>query len=73
MPGMGRPDDADLGPIFATSSLHPAQDLAVAFALLVIAWPRLPRPTRRFIAELTPAGLAGAQWRSPLILGPPRF
>lgn len=72
MPGMRHADGADLGPIFATSGLHPTQDLAVAFALLVIAWPRLARPTRRLIAELTAAGIAGAQWRSLLILGPPR-
>ena len=72
MPGMGPADVADLGPIFATSALHPTQDLAVAFALLVIAWPRLPRPTRRLVAELAPARIALAQWRSPLILGPPR-
>ena len=72
MPGMTRTSSTDLGPIFATSGLHPAQELAVAFALLVIAWPRLPRPTRRLIAELSPAGLAAAQWRSPLLLGPPR-
>ena len=73
MPGMATADIADLGPIFATSGLHPTQDLAVAFALLVIAWPRLPRPTRGVIAELAPARVARAQWRSPLILGPPRF
>ncbi|MGH2490093.1 MAG: hypothetical protein ACRDF9_01170 [Candidatus Limnocylindria bacterium] len=72
MPGMTPGSVADLGPIFATSGLHPAQDLAVAFALLVIAWPMLPRPTRRFIAELSPARIARAQWRTPLILGPPR-
>src|SRR3990170_6392732 len=72
MPGMGHASDADLGPIFATSGLHPTQDLAVAFALLVIAWPRLPRPTRRVVAELAPARIACAQWRSALILGPPR-
>ena len=69
MPGMG---PADLGPIFATSGLHPAQDLAVAFALLVTLWPRLPRPTRRVVAELAPARIALAQWHSPLIIGPPR-
>ena len=71
MPGMA-PDVADLGPIIATSGLHPMQDLAVAFALLVTLWPRLPRPTRRLVAELAPQRVALAQWRSPLILGPPR-
>ncbi|HJW49475.1 MAG TPA: hypothetical protein VJ726_08670 [Candidatus Limnocylindria bacterium] len=73
MPGMTHSDAMDLGPIFATSGLHPTQDLAVAFALLVALWPRLPRPTRRLVAELAPARIALAQWRSPLILGPPRI
>jgi hypothetical protein len=41
-------------------------------ALLVFAWPRLPRPTRHPVAVLTMARTARAQWRSPLILGPPR-
>ena len=72
MPGMGQADATDLGPIIATSGLHPMQDLAVAFALLVTLWPRLPRPTRRFVADLVSQRVALAQWRSPLILGPPR-
>jgi hypothetical protein len=72
MPGMGPAEAQDLGPIIATSGLHPMQDLAVAFALLVTLWPRLPRPARRLVAELTPHRIALAQWRSPLILGPPR-
>jgi hypothetical protein len=41
-------------------------------ALLVFAWPRLPRPAQRPIADLALQRIAGAQWRSPLILGPPR-
>lgn len=45
---------------------------ALVLALLTFVWPRLPRPSRRAIAELAPARIAGAQWRSPLILGPPR-
>lgn len=73
MPGMAPPDGADLGPVFATAGLNPAQDLAIAIALLVTVWPRLPRPTRRPVAELARACLAGAQWRSPLVLGPPRI
>ena len=73
MPGMGTADGTDLGPIIATSGLHPMQDLAVAFALLVTLWPRLPRPTRRLVADLVPQRVALAQWRSPLILGPPRI
>ena len=52
MPGMSPATSSSLGPIFATSGLHPAQDLAVALALLVIAWPRLPRPTLRAVAQL---------------------
>jgi hypothetical protein len=72
MPGMGPADGADLGPIIATSGLHPMQDLAVTFALLATLWPRLPRPARRIIADVVPQRVALAQWRSPLILGPPR-
>jgi hypothetical protein len=72
MPGMTAADDADLGPVFATSGLHPAQDFAIAIALLVTLWPRLPRPTLLALGEVAPARIAGAQWRSPLILGPPR-
>jgi hypothetical protein len=45
---------------------------ALVLALLVFAWPRLPRPTRRPVADLAFARIAMAQWRSPLILGPPR-
>jgi hypothetical protein len=41
-------------------------------ALLIFAWPRLPRPTRRPVEVLALARVAQAQWRSPLILGPPR-
>ena len=73
MPGMGPADAAAQGPIIATSGLHPMQDLAVTFALLVTAWPRLPRPTRRLVADSVPQRVALAQWRSPLILGPPRI
>jgi hypothetical protein len=72
MPGMGHTPVGDRGPVFATSGLHPTQDLAVAFALLVIASPRLPRPTRHVVAQLAPARIAATQWRSPLILAPPR-
>jgi hypothetical protein len=45
---------------------------AFVLALLVFAWPRLPRPTSRPVAELAPARDARAEWRSPLIIGPPR-
>lgn len=72
MPGMMPADTADLGPVFATSGLHPAQDLAVALALLVVAWPRLPRPTLRPVAELALALVTHAQYQPALLLGPPR-
>jgi hypothetical protein len=72
MPGMAPHNLVNLGPVFATSGLHPAQDLAVALALLVIAWPRLPRPTLRPVADLVLARVALAQYRTPLLLGPPR-
>lgn len=72
MPGMAHANTADLGPIFATSGLHPAQDLAVALALLVIAWPRLPRPTLRPVADVFRALVINEQYRTPLVLGPPR-
>lgn len=72
MPGMGPADVADLGPVFATSGLHPTQDLAVAFALLVIAWPRLPRPTRFVVGEILAPALRATQWRTPILLAPPR-
>jgi hypothetical protein len=49
-----------------------AATFAFVVALLTFAWPRLPRPTRRLVAELTLQRIAQAQWRSPLILGPPR-
>jgi hypothetical protein len=42
------------------------------FALLIFAWPRLPRPTHRAVAEIAVIRIAQAQWRTPLILGPPR-
>lgn len=72
MPGMAPAKFADLGPIFATSGLHPAQDLAVALALLVIAWPRLPRPTLRLLAHMAVARINVSQWGSPALTGPPR-
>ena len=45
---------------------------AFVLALLVFVWPRLPRPAWRPAWHLAPARVARAQWRSPLILGPPR-
>jgi len=55
-----------------TEDVVDAATYALVLALLAFAWPRLPRPARRSIAELAPARIAGAQWRSTLILGPPR-
>jgi hypothetical protein len=72
MPGMARTNADDLGPVFATSGLHPAQDLAVALALLVIAWPRLPRPTLRRLREAPVARIRVSQWNTPALIGPPR-
>ena len=45
---------------------------AVAMALLVFAWPRLPRPTRRPSAETQTPLISRALWSAPLLLGPPR-
>ena len=44
----------------------------VVLALLVLAWPRLPRPALAAVTELPAARLARALWCAPLILGPPR-
>jgi hypothetical protein len=55
-----------------TEHLVEVATFAFVLALLVFAWPRLPRPTVRPVAELALACVAPAQWRSPLILGPPR-
>lgn len=72
MPGMTPANADDLGPIFTTSGLHPAQDLAVAIALLVIAWPRLPKPALRRLADVAVPRINGAQWSTPALIGPPR-
>ena len=45
---------------------------AVAMALLVFAWPRLPRPTRRPTADIPTPLISRALWGAPLLLGPPR-
>jgi hypothetical protein len=52
--------------------LSDSATFAFVLALLTFVWPRLPRPTRRPVGDLMPARIARAQWRSPLILGPPR-
>ena len=45
---------------------------SVAMGLLVFAWPRLPRPTRRPTAEVPIPLISRALWSAPLLLGPPR-
>ena len=45
---------------------------AAAMALLIFAWPRLRRPTRRPTAEVPIPLIARALWSAPLLLGPPR-
>jgi hypothetical protein len=45
---------------------------AVAMGLLVFAWPRLPRPTRRPTADVPIPLISRALWSAPLLLGPPR-
>ena len=45
---------------------------AAAMALLIFAWPRLPRPTRRPTAEVPIPLITPALWSAPLLLGPPR-
>jgi len=55
-----------------TEHLIEVATFAFVLALLTFAWPRLPRPTHRLVAELAPQRIAQAQWRSSLLLGPPR-
>lgn len=72
MPGMAPMNEDDLGPVFRTSGLHPAQDFAVALALLVVAWPRLPSPTLRRLSEAPVTRILISQWNAPALIGPPR-
>lgn len=57
------------------SPVHPLAELAGAavLALLVIAIARLPRPTRRVIAEMSPPRVMSAQWTARLGPPPPRL
>ncbi len=48
-------------------------EATIVLALLALLWPRLPRPTLLAVAELGPARIARAMWRTPLISGPPRI
>jgi len=45
---------------------------AVAMGLLLFAWPRLSRPTRRPTADIPIPLISRALWSAPLLLGPPR-
>jgi hypothetical protein len=45
---------------------------AVSMGLLIFAWPRLPRPTRRPTADVPIPLISRALWSAPLLLGPPR-
>jgi len=56
------------------TSLAPlAMTLAsLVMALLVLAWPRVSRPTRRPGAYVAAPLVARALWQAPLLLGPPR-
>ena len=49
-----------------------ATSLAAVMGLLIFAWPRLPRPTRRPTADLRTPLNSRALWSAPLLLGPPR-
>lgn len=62
----------DRGPKLASLSPLTADVALLVMALLVSGWPRLPRPTRRPAAQLTPVPIANALWSAPLLLGPPR-
>lgn len=49
-----------------------AASLAAAMGLLIFAWPRLPRPTRRPTADVPTPLISRALWSAPLLLSPPR-
>lgn len=59
----------------AFGPVHPLAELAGAavLALLAFAVPRLPRPTRRVVAEMPIPRVVTAQWRSWLATPPPRL
>jgi hypothetical protein len=62
----------DRGPKFVLVSPLATSLGAVAMGLLIFAWPRLPRPTRRPTAEVPVPLISRALWSAPLLLGPPR-
>lgn len=71
MSGMD-PTARDELPLMPAGGLHPGHDLALTLALLVLAVPRLSRPTPRFQSELVPPTVRPAQWRPAPPLAPPR-
>ncbi len=50
----------------------PFATAAVSLGLLIFAWPRLPRPTRRPTADVPTPLISSALWSVPLLLSPPR-
>lgn len=56
------------------AAIHPLAELAAGtvLALLILAVPRLPRPARRAIAEISFPATPTPQWRSLLASPPPR-
>ena len=62
--------DPKQGLFTSTDNLFEAATMVLA--LLALLWPRLPKPTLVVVAEVSPARIRHALWRSPLILGPPR-
>ena len=63
--------DPHQGLVSAQSAME--LETTLVLALLVLLWPRLPRPTVLAVAELATARVARALWRTPLIIGPPRL
>ena len=62
----------DRGPKLTFVSPLASGIAALVMCLLVFAWPRLPRPTRRPTADVTLPLISRALWSAPLLLGPPR-
>ena len=62
----------DRGQKLTMESPFAASLAAVSMGLLIFAWPRLPRPTRRPTADVPMPLISRALWSAPLLLGPPR-
>src|SRR5205807_1020955 len=62
----------DRGPKLTVLSPLVADVALLVMGLLVMGWPRLPRPTRRPAAFVALPHLSNALWSAPLLLGPPR-